>query len=123
MKTCSTDEFRLYIGTREGYNGKHFDKDKVIKIVGDFQNNLTPKKLVSVRLTSCTFIVGDWHEDGWELSCINYPFSPKPVATLENFMTDLAKHLMETLKQARVFLVTKDKTTAFENKKLPHRIM
>lgn len=100
-KKCGTYEVLLYIGSKEGYNGKAFSREDLLREIGLFQDAL-PKAL-PVRVMPCTYIAGSkYQEDGHEISAIMYPNQLRTQPEIDSFMSSLAKHLMETFKQNRI---------------------
>lgn len=100
-KKCGTYEVLLYIGSKEGYKGKAFSREDLFREIGLFQD-VIPNSL-PVRVSPCTYIAGsNYQEDGHEISAIMYPNQLRTYSEIDNFMTGLAKHLMQTFKQNRI---------------------
>lgn len=108
-------EVKLYIGSREGYHGPSFNRQALAAAIAEFQNSNDRKQMVSLRLTPCLFLVGDWQEDGHEVTSINYPRFPKRPYDLQVFMIDLAKFLLYRLKQNRITVMSPEWTRTFES--------
>jgi hypothetical protein len=91
-------DIKLYIGSREGYNGPKFSREDLIASLKEH-----PGEALSLRVSPCCFVVGDWHEDGWEVACINSPGTHKlSMSEAREFMGKLAGFLLKKLKQRRV---------------------
>lgn len=104
----------IFIGSREGYNGKVFELYDVIDELGKFQKQYD-KDFVTLRVERCFYVAGDYNESGFSINAINYPRFPKTRdATLE-FMEQLTIHLLKHFKQNRVTLVTPYNTYLFES--------
>jgi len=116
IKNAPHYEARLYIGSRENYDGPAFDVDRLHEVIKDFQNeHLVDDVLIPVRVTATTYRAGDYSEDGWEVAVINYPRKPRDRIILESFMFELAQHLLDVLKQNRISVVTPEKIVMFES--------
>lgn len=99
----------MFIGSKEGYDGRIFAREELIEKVRQFQKQMD---MVSVRITPTTYLAGDYVEDGWEIAAINYPRFPKdPTA----FMKNLAIYLISELKQNRISIMTANETFLFES--------
>lgn len=111
-----TYEARIYIGSREGYNGIIINRARL-----DFVLKLFQKKSIDnvscLRLTRTSYLAngsnGLYKERGWEISAINYPRSPKTETHIEAMMRRLSSHLLIELKQNRVSLILPDVTTLY----------
>lgn len=100
-KKCGTYEVLLYIGSKEGYKGKSFSREDLLREISLFQD-VIPNSL-PVRVMPCTYIAGsNYQEDGHEISAIMYPNQLRTHAEIDSFMSSLAKHLMESFKQNRI---------------------
>lgn len=90
-----------------------FTKSKIIESIGKFQDK--HKRTIPVRITKTTFVCGEsYSEEGWELAVINYPRSETESQHLDNFMIELAKHLLREFNQNRVSVVMPSETIMFE---------
>lgn len=116
MKVAESNnyEVKLYLGSKEGYHGRSFDRDTLCQEITNFQGRQPREDLVSLRIVPCLYVVEDWQEEGWEISCINYPRFPKKSADLDKFMRGLAEHLLYRLKQNRITVVNMYKCITFE---------
>lgn len=109
-------EIRLYVGCREGYHGERFGKRELMKAIRDFQADPPPPLAdkVSVRITKCTYQVGDWDEDGWEVAAIDYPRFPKGEPYLAAWFNGLAIHLLAALRQNRITVCSPSWSRTYE---------
>lgn len=105
-------EIRLYIGCREGYHGEIFGKRQLMKSIREFKN--TKEDSVSVRITKCTYQLGDWDEDGWEIASIDYPRFPKGCDFLRTWFTELAEYLIKNMNQNRITVCDPTFSRTFE---------
>ena len=115
MTNIETYEVKIYTGCREGYDGVRFNRDYLIKRVGDFQKSCDVSIASSVRITDTTFVYRDYIEDGWEIAAICYPRFPKDKQNILTFATRLGEFLLKELKQNRISVVAPDKTYLLEN--------
>lgn len=120
MRKVDVDSFevRLYIGSREGYNGPAFDVEKLKSLI-QVQQGADERAIIPVRITPTQFVAGEYSEDGWEVAAFNYPRRPKKMTEIYMFMEGLARHLMASLRQKRVSLVTPEKTVMLEDNTMP----
>jgi hypothetical protein len=107
-------EVRLYIGSREGYHGEQFGQRDLMRAVRQFQEGYSQDNLVSVRYSKCTYQVGNWDEEGWEIAAINYPRFPKSTNYLNEWFMNLAKFLCKNLHQNRITVCTPYISTTVE---------
>lgn len=114
-------EVKLYIGSKEGYHGKQFNKSDLMKVVSEYQGNFPRENMVSLRYTDCTFQVGDWSEDGWEIAAINYPRFIKDESFLEDYFEGLANYLLHKMKQNRITVCTPELSTTYEREDAEYR--
>lgn len=101
-KYSPTYECLLYIGSRERYNGRSFDKREVIELIKEFQKNSDLK--LPVRISDTTYFKEDYEENGFEISIICYPNKPKTVLEVKKFANLLSEHLLYKLNQNRITL-------------------
>jgi len=100
MKQSRTFEVQFAIGSREGYHGPSFTKTQLMGAIGDFQQSYAQP--IPVKVTDCAFVMKDYREDGWDISCICYPNSPQGPKQVKEFMYALAEHLLYHFKQNRI---------------------
>lgn len=107
-----THEVRLYVGSREGYDGPVFGKKRVLDAIREYQ--LLPENMACVRVTETDFQAGDYLEGGFEVALIDYPRFPKGPTWVNEWMLGLARHLLVSLKQNRIGVVKPDVTYLVE---------
>jgi hypothetical protein len=122
VKRADKYEVRLYIGSREGYNGPVISFDTLKESVKDFQIAQS-EKAGPVRITRTTFVFRDYEEDGYEIGMINYPRKPLGPIMVHQFAMDLAAYLLERFKQNRISIEFPDETCMLEadNAEVKHR--
>lgn len=108
-------EVKLYIGSREGYNGRRYTEEELIEALGEYQKSCEPEDSTPVRVTPTTFVHCDYHERGWEIVAIMYPRFPKPVDHINHFMEGMAQYLLTKFKQNRISVAFPDKIVMFES--------
>ena len=113
FKSNPYHEVRIYIGSREGYEGPLLTRDDLRNHIGKFQaesgENTNP-----VRLTETAYIFKDYEEYGWEIATIQYPRFPKPVQAINRFALDLAESLLNRFKQNRISVIFPDEIIMLE---------
>lgn len=107
-----TYEAKLYLGSKEAYNGREFSFKELTDFIGKFQHER--ELTCPLRITQCHFMFEDYLEKGWEVAVINYPRFPKDTVQLKDFMCDLATDLLEHFNQNRISVVCPDLTHMFE---------
>lgn len=107
-------EVRLYIGSREHYNGPTFVRESLLQHIANFQHEHGLTKCNPVRVTETIYVWDDYAESGWEVAVIAYPRQPKSVKVLDKFMLDLAEYLLKILKQNRISVVFPDEIVMLE---------
>ena len=113
MKSCSTHEVSLYIGSVRGYNGEPFTREELFEAIAGYQVAKGDATL-AVRITPTTFVVRDYVEDGWEVTAINYPRYIKKPGDIDQFMVGLANCLLITFRQNRISVVGSETTILIE---------
>jgi hypothetical protein len=106
MKFVPTYEVSLYIGSVRGYNGKSFHESDLADAIADFQTS-KGEDAMCVRITPTRYVIRDYNERGWAVSCINYPRFPKEGKEIEKFMLELAEYLLNKFEQNRITVVGK----------------
>jgi|SaaInlV_165m_DNA_2_1040747.scaffolds.fasta_scaffold79308_1 hypothetical protein len=112
VKIEDTFEVKLYLGSKESYNGREFSFEELTKFIGQFQKDRDDA--CPLRITQCHFVFEDYLEQGWEVGVINYPRFPKEEGELWRFMCSLAEHLLEHFKQNRISVISPKHTHMFE---------
>ncbi len=115
MKTNDFYEARIYIGSREGYNGPKFTKNDLIKEIAAYQSEHGLEVCSPVRIAETCYLWSDYLEEGWEIGIINYPRMPKPDFRIKLFACNLAQFLVLKFKQNRISVVLPDEIIMFES--------
>ena len=115
VKNTESYEVKLYIGSKEGYKGRSYTEEELIKSIGDYQGGCEAECKIPVRVTPTRFVYCDYQEKGWEISGILYPRFPKTKENIDKFMSGLAEFLMKTYKQNRISVIFPDRITLFES--------
>jgi len=113
IKTTNTEDFVIYIGSNERYGGDKFDKDRLIKEIRNYKENVG--EIMCLSIGEIYYVAGDFYEDGWAIRLINYGRFPKSYLKRLNFMEGLSKYLLVNLNQNRISLVTPSFTRLYEN--------
>ena len=119
--TTNTFYANIYIGSIRGYNGSPFTLNQIIAAIARFQENMEGKRnigiadIVSVRITSTTYQIKGYMENGWEISAINYPRYPKDKDSIMVYMIEMAKFLLVTFEQNRITVVNPERSITFES--------
>jgi hypothetical protein len=122
LKSSTTYEIKFAIGSREGYHGPSFTKEDVLSAIGEFQK--THPLAMPVKVTDhVTFIMKDYREDGWDISGICYPNSSNRPDQVQEFMFDLAEHLLYRFKQNRITIRTLCEAEDYAGHRPPHTVM
>jgi len=108
--TTKTEDFVLYIGCKERYNGREFDKAELIRVV---QENQEKVGVMCLSFTRIFYVAGDFQEEGWAIRLINYGRFAKSYKERKQYMIDLALVLMKRFNQNRVSLVGPEDTVMF----------
>ena len=114
IKKASYYEAKIYIGSREQYYGEGFSLQDLKDRISDFQKDNIREKIIPVRITSTSYLAGDYCEQGWEISVINYPRTPREHYVLEAFAMQLAQYLLKKFHRNRISVVCPDKIVMFE---------
>jgi len=115
-KTSTTYEAYLTIGSVRGYNGNHIDRSELISAISHFQCNFEKENSFScgVRILDSEVVFQGYSEKCWDVRIINYPRFPHCDLLLNAFIIGLASHLLVSLDQERISVVTPDNTVMFE---------
>lgn len=111
LKKNSNYEVRIYIGNRIGYRGREFSLEELKQSVGEYQKK---EESNPVRITPTTFVWGEYQENGWEISIINYPRCTKLNHKLKEFGYGLADYLFNKFPQNRMSIVFPDEIVMLE---------
>tara|TARA_Y100000310_G_scaffold219033_1_gene220410 strand:+ start:381 stop:779 length:399 start_codon:yes stop_codon:yes gene_type:complete len=127
-KTKPYYESRLYIGSiipsTANYSwagnvalaDKEFSQPELEKCVGLFQDDR--EQVIPVRITPTSFISGStYRENGWEICAINYPKIDTDPNSIDDFMRELAIHLLENFRQHSISVVNSDQIFMYQSYK------
>lgn len=113
VRSRSTYEVRVYLGSVNEDTLKKFSKSSLIKAIGLFQESW--KQTIPVRVTKTVFVSKTHYtEKGWEIAAINYPRVETESSRIDEFMIDLATHLLDKFKQNRISIIMPDETLMIE---------
>lgn len=113
IKANPTWEARIYVGSREGYDGAVFDRSRVEAAIAGYQTTAPEQHRGCVRITPTRFQFDKYTEDGWEIGLMDYPRFPVGPENMKVFADNLARHLLVELKQNGVGLVMPHVTMMF----------
>ena len=65
-------EAKIYIGSRQQYNGPAFSFDDVRAAVAEYQESRGLEWANPVRITATHYLFQDYLEPGWEIAIIDY---------------------------------------------------
>jgi len=106
----------LTVGSEEGYGGRKISQDELESVIGEFQRYVKNPMAVSVSKTTILFnnVQTSYREECWKVEVISYPRFPQSNEEINGFMEDLAKFLIQVLKQNRITVCRPDKHILFE---------
>jgi hypothetical protein len=96
----------IYIGSKEGYNGKIHTRKEIEDTLKEYCNNNS----ICLTLKETEFIHKDGYEFGYEITLINYPRFPSSKEEITNKAINIAEILKNKLNQYRVSIMCQDKT-------------
>jgi hypothetical protein len=105
IKHADFYEAKLFMGRRQRYDGPEFSDEELSRAVADFQKSYPDEGCPPVRITPTRYVHKEYQEGGWELAVINYPRYDIPIRVLENFIMELAKHMLARFNQNKVSVV------------------
>lgn len=105
---CPTFEANIFIGLKDGYNGRvpSFAKEIVQKVCQSYCDSVG----LAVTLEETFFIYTNGNEPGVKVGLINYPRYPKTKHEIISHALYIADKLKSEFKQYRVSVVTSDNT-------------
>jgi len=113
IRSRSTYEVRIYLGSVNEETKKAFSKDDLIREVGLYQES-QPQK-IPLRITETVFVCETHYEEtGWELAAINYPRIETGSKNIDDFMIKLASYLLDVFGQRRISIVMPLETLMLE---------
>jgi hypothetical protein len=119
MKTVKTFRANIFLGLKEGYNGKIHN----IAEIYDFMRGYCDEAGFAVTVTPTKFIYTGGEEDGAIIGIINYPRFPSTPEDLTAHAVEIAWGLMYHYNQFRVSIVCDDNTYMLENETLLNKLI
>jgi len=110
MQITNTFTATIYIGSKEGYNGKYYTYQEAKQILQDYCNNVS----YGLTLKSTEFIYKDGNELGFEIGLINYPRFPSTSEEISQKAIEIAEIFKNKFNQYRISVVCNDKTYLIE---------
>lgn len=110
MKEVQTFTANIFLGLKEGYEGKANNIEDVYSVCEEYCNTIG----LCVTVSPTRFIYSDGYEDGCVVGIINYPRFPSTAEKITELAIKLAEILKEGFKQTRVSVVTSDKIYMLE---------
>jgi hypothetical protein len=101
-----TTHISIFVGLKEGYTGPPHTLDEVKRICQGYCDDIG----LCVTVTPTEFIYRGGNEPGGIVGLINYPRFPKSEEEISAHAAEIAKRLLDGLKQDRISIVMKDKT-------------
>lgn len=108
MKTYRVPYFEasIYMGAKLGYKNVQINKHLLILALQDWSRKQIVLALpLDLNVSDLTFVSGDYSEEGFKITTINYPVRPRDPESLRTAMCDLARYLASQLQQSRITLV------------------
>lgn len=113
MQTAKTYQAHIFIGAAIGYSANKYLYKDLRAAVQEFQ--IAQKDFCGVTITDVEFVVGEYVEEGYQISTINYPRFPKDPGFIRTFMISLGNHLLRKMEQNRLSVVFPDYTYMLES--------
>lgn len=110
-------EVRIYIGSREAYDGPAFTREDLLDYIGQVQEEAGDVEANPVRVTETLYAWQDYREAGWEVAVIGYPRRPKAKHVIDRFALTLAESLLKKFRQNRVSVVFPDEIVMLEEER------
>jgi hypothetical protein len=110
MQTTNTFTATIYIGSKEGYDGKSHTYQEAKQILQNYCNNVP----YGLTLKSIEFIYKDGSESGFEIGLINYPRFPSNPEEITKKAIEIAEIFKKEFNQYRISIVCSDKTYMIE---------
>jgi len=111
LKT-STYTITIYVGLKEGYEGKTHSFQDVIDICQSYCDEIG----LCLSVTETTYVYTGGQESGAIVGLINYPRFPSSKEYLEKIAMKLAHLLLEGLGQLRLTVVLPNKSITLEKR-------
>ena len=106
----------ITIGKHIGYSTKCYSKEKLIKVLQQFQKKqITERKVyLSTCVSECEIVLSGQIEPHIKLEFINYPKFPLTEKQFKDEVELLAEYLMKELSQNRIVIVFHNETKMLE---------
>ena len=113
MKVKKSYNIELYIGSKNEDTDQDFTKEELMSEISLFQDE--HYIMIPVCVSSVEFLCGvRYIEKGWKVSVINFPKINAKEKDLNEFMTNLARILLQVFKQNSICVVGSKKTIMVE---------
>lgn len=110
MKSVPTYTATIYVGLREGYDGKFTLRAQALAAIEHYVDT----EGLGVSVTDTQFVYTGGDEPGLIVGLINYPRFPSTQEDIRGKALALARRLKEYCKQQRVSIVFPDETVVLE---------
>ena len=118
MNIIRTKTFQatITIGLKLGYTKEIYSKDFLIKELQVYQKKRIDAAgiYLSASVSECNIVLSGQDEPHLKLEFINYPKFPLEVEVFKKEIIDLAKYLLNMMKQNRTVIVCTDETIMLE---------
>ena len=118
MNIIRTKSFQatITIGLELGYTKEIYSKDFLIKELQVYQKKRIDAAgiYLSASVSECNIVLSGQDEPHLKLEFINYPKFPLEVEVFKKEIIDLAKYLLNMMKQNRTVIVCTDETIMLE---------
>ena len=118
MNIIRTKSFQatITIGLELGYTKEIYSKDFLIKELQVYQKKRIDAAgiYLSASVSECNIVLSGQDEPHLKLEFINYPKFPLEVEVFKKEIIDLAKYLLNIMKQNRTVIVCTDETIMLE---------
>lgn len=104
--TVPTFWARIFVGLREGYEGRTHSLEDVAKVCQEYCDKVG----LCVTLERCGFVYKGGREEGMIVGLINYPRFPSTPQRIKEHALTLAGVLRDSLGQLRVSVLFPDET-------------
>jgi|SRR5690348_13181163 len=110
MNTIDTFTANIYVGAKEGYDGKIHTYQEAHYILQEYCNDIK----LAVTLSETRFIYVDGYEYGFVIGLINYPRFPSTPQEITTRALEIAQIFLKEFNQNRISIVCSDKTYMLE---------
>ena len=110
MKSVDTFAASIYVGLKEGYDGKIHLSEEVESLCQEYCDEVG----LGVSIIPLKFVYTKGNEEGCIVELINYPRFPSDNETIRQHALSIGKMLLEELGQLRLSIVCSDRTYLLE---------